>query len=743
MIEKIMPPEKYRTARLLLWVTLVSNLLCLQAVSKAAQWTTEIIDDPRYFINLPGFYETGRNIIIPNDGTLNILYGDAIGDLLIAKKPLSGGAWQYLSIVEDGYTNGATFPSFAFDAQSRPHVTYTEQFVTGERNIQSAVHVDNNWQVETVVNDVNTNCTFAASIAVDALANEHILYSATDSQDSPCGSVKYAVKNGNQWSYETIDTSGLGSIMPKAMTLDSSSSPHVIYVAYNGTNYELKYAFKIGNVWQITVVTSDVEVFPAISMALDNIDRPHVTFPSAYPNYGLKYAFYDGTAWQIQDMGVSAWDSSLALDKNSRPHISYRVTDNSGLFYAFYDGTNWQVTNVDTDEYAGMLNSIAIDSQSNIHISYQGPNWNMMHAWYDGLAWQKEIVDISHLVQGESIALDSKGNPHISYGFGPSEIHYAFYDGLNWQSQTIYSITQSSNFVSRTSLALDSLNHPHMSFFDWEQSSIKYGYNDGSGWQFQVLSPEGIVTSPLTSLILDAYSNPHVVYFDETNNKIQYLYLLNNNWEREEISIPFVTKYGCYELTLLLDPSSSPHIQAKIDTSLYYSFKNEMGWQIELVRNNVNSYTSGFALDKSSNLYATYQDSENFNFWYGHRDETGWQFEEVDLHGKYRGYASNLLFDKLDKPHITYTYSDSELNEYYLKHAYYDGDAWQVDIINSDIFTYSIDSVLGPKGQLHISYIDSGKNSLEYATASFPYPKFPWWSFWPTIMKAAQDRSKQ
>jgi hypothetical protein len=732
--------------KLLLWLFLVSNLFYLPTISQGAQWATETIDDPRYYFifTMP---ERDRKIAMANDGTLTIQYGTGAGDLLLAQKQANTDVWNYLSIFKDEFLSSAASPSFALDPQSRPHVAYIQYFTNNnELNIQLTVFNNDKWQVETVFTDVNTNCLAGPTLAVDTFSNDHILFAASESPETACRLLQYAHKNGNEWVYETIETNDSASILPKAITLDSSATPHVIYIAYNGTDYDLKYATKKNGVWSKSTIGLTGGLIESFSIELDNDERPHISYSTSYPDYEIKYAYFDGTNWQTQNIGASGLGTSIILDKNSTPHISFRGTSGTGLglFYAFFDGVRWQITNVDSGSgIVGAECSIAIDSLSNIHISYVGENATIKHAVYNGIAWEIETVDIWRTVTGASIDLDSSGRPHISYSYGSSEIQYAYHDGIKWHIQTIFT-GKHGEYVTPTSLALDSLNNPHVSFYDWENMDLQYGFNDGSGWQFQTINSKSIAVSPQISITLDANSKPCIVYFDETNNTIKYSYLENNNWVEEDISLPFVPTYGDIILSLHLDWLSKPHVLYRINTSLYYSFKNDTTWQTELVSNNVNSWSIGFALDKTSNPFVTYQDSKAKDFWYGYRDDSGWHFEEIGIHGKYRGDSSSLLFDKAGKPHISYSYSDYDQKEYFLKHAYLDGDAWQIDIVKSNINPFGIDSAISPKGQLNIAWINGfGTYSLEHASASFPQPKFPWWSFWPAVMKATQERAKQ
>ena len=83
--------------------------------------------------------------------------------------------------------------------------------------------------------------------------------------------------------------------------------------------------------------------------------------------------------------------ASLAIDPDGFPHVAYQGTDYS-LYHARFNGRKWVRELVDTNQY--YENSMAIDSQGRIHIVYgaerikqSGATYPLMYARYDGNAW--------------------------------------------------------------------------------------------------------------------------------------------------------------------------------------------------------------------------------------------------------------------------------------------------------------------------------------------------------------------
>ncbi|MGH3132798.1 MAG: hypothetical protein ACRDNY_03485, partial [Gaiellaceae bacterium] len=111
--------------------------------------------------------------------------------------------------------------------------------------------------------------------------------------------------------------------------------------------------------------------------------------------------------------------TSLALDGDGHPHISYQDFTTGALKYARFDGTSWQLETVDTG-FVGFWNSLALDGDGHPHISYHDlsdfTTGDLRYARFDGTSWQLETVDGDGDVgRFTSLALDDAGNPHISY----------------------------------------------------------------------------------------------------------------------------------------------------------------------------------------------------------------------------------------------------------------------------------------------------------------------------------------
>jgi hypothetical protein len=293
------------------------------------------------------------------------------------------------------------------------------------------------------------------------------------------------------------------------------------------------------------------------SLALDNQGNPHISYQDR-TNYDLKYAVKSGGSWSVETVdapGDVGSYTSLALDSQDAAHICYYDYSNGDLKYAVNSGGSWSIETVDTPGYLGYYTSLALDNQDNPHISYyDGTNGDLKYAVNSGGGWSVETVDTPGDVGlHTSLALDSQGDPHISYsytdGYGNYDLKYAVKSGGSWSVEIIAS-------GRHTSLALDSQDNPHIGYYEYSNTRLRYAVKSGGSWSMETVDASGDVgMNP--SLALDSQDNPCISYFDWGNSNLKYAVMSGGSWSVETVDAPgWVGEYS----SLALDNQDNPHI---------------------------------------------------------------------------------------------------------------------------------------------------------------------------------------
>lgn len=322
------------------------------------------------------------------------------------------------------------------------------------------------------------------------------------------------------WNNTTVDNSGDVGQYP-SLAIDNQDHPHISY--FDNSTYDLKYASYDGSKWNIQTVDSTGQVGYYSSLALDSQDYPHISYID-YTNNALKYAAWNGTKWNIEtvdSVGTLTWNTdwttSISLDSNNYPHISYYNCNLQSVMYAHWDGTQWIITPGQYTSFGhdGRYSSIALDSSGKAHISAYRMSMDGLE-YYISIPYST-IQLISGTVYFTSLAISSTNIPCISfYSVNDSALKYV--TSSTWQIETV---DDSGDVGQYDSLKLDSNNNPHISYQDATNMALKYAYWNGVKWQ--ILTLDNTVDVIYTSLALDSQGIPHIAYFDGTNTALKYI----------------------------------------------------------------------------------------------------------------------------------------------------------------------------------------------------------------------------
>jgi hypothetical protein len=319
---------------------------------------------------------------------------------------------------------------------------------------------DLTWRLETV--DIGGHC----SLALDSSGNPHIAYYRGHE-------LIYASRDGSGWSKQFVGSLSNVDLKP-CFVMDSKDNPHISY-SDNGTLY---YASWNNKSWNIQMVDHDGR---ESSLALDSDDNPYISYRADLRFYLIKgginvtestlmCANLNGSIWNTEVVDQNGSGSSIALDTNGKPHISYSSTDDI-LKYASWTGLNWDCLTVDAAANGHDSICLALDSNDNPHISFF--NEGVDYATWNGTDWKVLFIDDGAALFN-ALAVDSAGNPHIIYDADPG-LGYTYFNGTHWKYQSIYVkyVSGGMGAIYDGSIAVDAYGNPHICFDN--NDGLKYG----------------------------------------------------------------------------------------------------------------------------------------------------------------------------------------------------------------------------------------------------------------------------
>jgi hypothetical protein len=332
--------------------------------------------------------------------------------------------------------------------------------------------------VNTTVASVGSCNFFGPSLALDSAGNPRLSYF-----DATHDALVYAQLTSSGWQTATVDASEAVGLY-SSLALDQHGYPHISY--RDGANDALKYASWDGTSWKVEFIGSSGESGWYSSLALDANDQPHIAYLGS--GQKLKYAHWTGTLWDIAvvDPIFTSRGASLALDSTGHPHMSYLDDEIDELRYASLTGSSWvtetvEVKNPQGPNFSGAYSSLALDRNDTPHISYArygetfGGDFpiDLRYAVKQGGVWQTNApIPQGGVGYYSSIALDMHNDPHMSFADqAQTAIRYLWWDGTAWHDSFV---ARSVPLSGSAALKLDQQDHPHIAYCDDAYSTIKY-----------------------------------------------------------------------------------------------------------------------------------------------------------------------------------------------------------------------------------------------------------------------------
>ncbi|MGQ9793469.1 MAG: hypothetical protein ACUVSF_07290 [Anaerolineae bacterium] len=275
--------------------------------------------------------------------------------------------------------------------------------------------------------------------------------------------------------------------------------------------------------------------------------------------------------------GDPAEYTSLALDENDRPYISYYDSINKNLCWTWspHSGT-WKTGTRNTPDNDGWFTSAAF-REGYLHIAYlNATNEDVEYVKFQpGGAWPPlpQVVDGSHAASGDiSLALRSDGLPRISYyDFTAKQLMYARYVNNQWQSEAVVSGVK----AKCNSLALNAADYARIAYFAADVGDLRYIEHGWLGWLKPVTVDEWLFDYDCyTSLALDGSGTPHILYYDGNDplGSLRYAWREgNSDWRIETVDGPD-TDCG-KQSALALDSAGHPHASYRCGKHIVYAYR--------------------------------------------------------------------------------------------------------------------------------------------------------------------------
>jgi hypothetical protein len=310
------------------------------------------------------------------------------------------------------------------------------------------------------------------------------------------------------------------------------------------------------------------------------------------------------------------------------------------------------------DQWSGRGASLALDSQDRPHISYSSFSDDLRYAFWDGSAWQKEVVssavNVSHW--DTSICVDSFGTPYISYFTNDGTLMFAT-RGLRgiW---TLHQVAATTGF--------DQIVHTS-EITPGNDGQIHIIYNDGNATVREAISgPEGWTNRKIADTSNGQFAagtqedgTIHAAY--GSGYDLWYAFSLSGeSWDSEEIATAPLPWYMDFAIDQLGNPAISFCDISADDVMLARS--QDAAWDVDIVAPFDSSFGTSLAFTADNRPVISFHSDEATEGMYLAFENVrgGWDLHLVE-EGESTGWNSSLAIDSSGTIHLVY-YGDSDLH---------------------------------------------------------------------------------
>jgi len=344
-------------------------------------------------------------------------------------------------------------------------------------------------------------------------------------------------------------------------------------------------------------------------------------------------------------------------------------------------------------------------------------------------SWSIEDVDVTP-ARFTALAVDQEGSVHVAYaaGAGGYDLKYAFRPAGSAKWFTMQLEKEYSNFA--TNIGIDKKGNPHVCF---TPRQMRYASWNGKSWEVQQVDAASGGVEYSCSMAFGSDGTPHLAWYQTHTPAntlylhIKYATLKDGVWMAR--TLDFDRECGKWN-SVVVDDEGRPHIAYSVfpPGELKYGWFDGKEWRFTLVdtpHQGATRYAVGLgvslAQDQKKQFFMSYYESpysadvhESGMLKVAKLEGGKWKITVVDQVEKTTGWAeynSQIAFDSHGNPHVSYEDGGG------LKHAFWDGEQWRVQLIvgaTGEALIYSSMKV-APDDTVFISYRDPNDSILRVA----------------------------
>ena len=334
--------------------------------------------------------------------------------------------------------------------------------------------IDPSWSIQNV--DENTEMSEALSLVTDPSGKAHISF-----YDKLSGYLRYATNKTGFWVLEDIDYIQSSGTQYNSIAIDSDGYIHISY--RDNINEVLKYATNQSGSWSITVLDSTVSSGNYTSIALDSLNKVHISY---YSSGYLSYITNASGVWvkEILDNSAGHTSSSISVSPNGYVHVTYYNFLDRSIKYITNLSGSWAISTLTpiSGTFSGAASASVVDQNDTLHLCYYS-NGNLNYSTNMTGSW---VSTTNIAVGGQycSIAVSTTGNIYISHKADYTRLIDSTY--YNFQD-LVYSTNASSEWKSYTldssgagwysSISLDGNDKAHIAYMVLYAHSLNYATN--------------------------------------------------------------------------------------------------------------------------------------------------------------------------------------------------------------------------------------------------------------------------